>query len=171
MKHWLVTFNHEGAITSVSELIGPAQQGWVIVEALDAQEARRVAYNKYCSLTKTQVRARNYTQGKCVCGRMQDRPNPAEPGEMLKTCSVCSERQKVWNDRSKANKRQPIKRDEKARLEANQRRQRDRKKEMRVEVLVEVKRKWNELLENANGPSNMVKLFDKWIDEQVKAAM
>ena len=85
-------------------------------------------------------------------------------------CSVCSERQKACNERARnrrgnaANDDAPsvtgvAARDEGARVAANLTRQRDRKAEIRLETLIEVRSQW------IDAPN--IQRFGKWLQGEI----
>jgi hypothetical protein len=90
------------------------------------------------------------------------------------TCSVCAERSLVYNERSQqrakaaaktpANDDAPVAtgmaaRDEGARVAANLTRQRDRKAEIRLETLIEVRSQW------IDAPN--IQRFGKWLQGEI----
>lgn len=90
------------------------------------------------------------------------------------TCSTCAIKQKVWTERHRERQelaRQAVSegrapppphvRDEAARVEANLGRQRDRRAELRLETLIEVRQKWQE--------STNVGRFARWLDQEIDA--
>lgn len=142
MSYWRVTFEGDGKVGEVVPVEGEPERDWVIVEAETAAQAERKAFNLYCA-RKKRLRVRSlHAEGRCSCGRVQDRPRPG--GGFLKTCSTCQE----YRRRDHARRRQkgftPQPRDEVARVAAYQERVRDRKAEIRLEVLLEVRRWWKE---------------------------
>lgn len=138
MKAWRVTFDAEGAITELVEIEGPANADWVVVHAADEEGARVKAVRKYHAQKQKERRARLHAEGRCRCGRTQDRPGSV-------TCSVCaSDRQKQHEKRKARNFEPAPPRDEAARVEVFQATMRDRKTAHRLEVLLEVKRWWRE---------------------------
>jgi hypothetical protein len=94
-RYWRVVFTDAGALESVTEIEGPGDADWVIVEARTAEAARRKAHNLYCARKKKLAKQRHHAAGQCACGRDQDRKHPS--GKWMLTCSTCAERQKVYN--------------------------------------------------------------------------
>lgn len=168
-KYWRVTFTPEGAIRQVRQVKVPNHSRWVIVEARDEEHAKRKAYNLYCARKKSERTQKLHAVGQCVCGRKQDRTvqRGRYKGQWAKTCSVCAERMTVW--RGNYAERQAngtvgqgmAERDEVARISLNLERQRDRKSEMRLEVLVEVRNQW------INSPN--LGRFSKWLEREIDA--
>ncbi len=172
-RYWQVQFAATGAVASVTELEpGAARDGWVIVDAPDERTARQRAYNIYCARKKAQAIARHRAVGECACGRKQDRKHPS--GKPMLTCSVCAERSGVYNERSRqraqaaakapANDDAPVPsgmaaRDEGARVAANLTRQRDRRAEIRLETLIEVRKQW---IDSPN-----IQRFGKWLQGEI----
>lgn len=172
-RYWQVQFTETGAIASVTEIrCGADRAGWVIVEAPDEPTARQRAYNLYCARKKAQAKARHRAVGECACGRKQDRKHPS--GKPMLTCSVCAERQAVYNERSlersqaaakaAANDDAPVPtgmaaRDEGARVAANLTRQRDRRAEIRLETLIDVRQQW---IDSPN-----IQRFGKWLQGEI----
>lgn len=137
MRYWRVTFDAQGRPASVEPLEGPADADWVIVEAETAEAAHRRAVNLYAARKKRERIAQLHANGQCHCSRKQDRPG-------MLTCSVCSERRKVDHQRRLQAGPAPRVRDEAARVASFQQRSRDRKREIRLEVLLEVRAWWQE---------------------------
>jgi len=78
------------------------------------------------------------------------------------TCSVCAVRHEVHRRNSEARLAAGVtdhQRDESARVAANQNRQRDRRAELRLEVLVEVRNRWL--------ASRNVSLFGHWLQSEI----
>lgn len=160
---WKVTFTEKGAVDTV-QLVGSTeiQDGLTqFVYEETYEKAKRAAYNLYCNRKKKEAKTRKHDAGQCVCGRKQDRKHPS--GSWMLTCSTCAERQKGWNADMKVRQEKGItnhKRDEGARAAACSERIRDRKAEMRFEVLTEVKNQW----ENARTSG----LFTHWLREELE---
>lgn len=160
IRYWHVLFEESGALRSVTEISGPGDAGWVIVEAPDEGTAKRKAYNLYCARKKKLAAARNHAQGKCCCGRSRDRKDPS--GAWMKTCSVCAERHKVHSAAHLERRAAGVtdhQRDEPARVASNLARQRDRRGEIRLETLIEVRQQWID--------SRNVALFGKWLQAEI----
>jgi len=163
-RYWRVVFTDAGALESVTEIDGPGDADWVIVEARTAEAARRKAHNLYCARKKKLAKQRHHAAGQCACGRDQDRKHPS--GKWMLTCSTCAERQKVYNDRSEERARKGIPpgtvvRDEQARVAANLTRSRDRRGEIRLETLIEVRAAWHK------APN--VGAFGAWMKREIDA--
>jgi hypothetical protein len=161
-RYWRVVFTETGALESVTEVEGPDHAGWVIVEARSEEAARRKAYNIYCGRKKKLAKQRHHAAGQCVCGREQNRKHPS--GKWMLTCSTCAERQKVYNDRTAERDRKGIPagsvvRDEGARVAANLNRQRDRRGEIRLETLIEVRAAWQRV------PN--IGAFSAWMKQEI----
>jgi hypothetical protein len=145
MKHWRVIFSPEGTVLDVVEIrFGDGRNDWLIVEAPTEQLARKRALGVYCARKKKLAKARNHAEGRCACGRKQDRKHPS--GKPMLTCSTCAARQKGYTERhvARANADQvgQHQRDEGARIQKNLARQRDRRAEIRLETLIECRRAW-----------------------------
>lgn len=147
MRHWRVIFKH-GHVVGVEPIFGEQGVDWIIVEAPDEKTARRRAMSLYCAQKKALATARKQAEGRCSCGReLAGCINPRSGGP-AKTCRVCTERRKLY--RASAEKRRAegtvgrgiAERDEGARLEKAAERMRDRRAELRLETLLEVREKW-----------------------------
>lgn len=167
-KYWRVSFFADGRVNRVRAIKGPGHPRWVVVEAEDEEQAKRKAYNLYCARKKKERTTQCHAAGKCVCGRPQDRAcgAGARKGQWAKTCSVCAERSHVYHENSKARpartfEQSMAERDENARIASNLERQRDRRAEIRLETLVEVRTAWQE--------SSTVGVFSKWLAMQIQA--
>ncbi len=166
MKHihwWKVTFlqGREGKINSIERCDAPEAcrvGNTILVQAADEDGARKIAYNFYCSRKKKEAIQKKRARGQCACGRTRDRKNP-DTGEDFLTCSVCSARRQQQYVRGPAT--EP--RDEAKRIQAMQGRVRDRKNELRLEVLVEVRKAFMEL--------KTVGQFGQWLKQQIDAAL
>jgi hypothetical protein len=158
-RYWRVIFTAAGTVDSVVELDGPPDVDWVIVEAGDESEARAKAFRDYCARKTRGTRARYKQEGRCRCGRARDHHN-ALTGTLSEQCSVCVERHKVWNHEFRKERRSK-KRDEPARIAVNLERQRDRRAEIRIEVLLEVRKEWQKALTNGS--------FTQWLEREIKA--
>lgn len=137
MRYWRVTFDAQGRPATVEPLEGPADADWVIVQADTAEAAHRRAVNLYAARKKRERIAQLHANGQCRCSRKHDRP-----GKL--TCSVCAERRKVDHQRRIDAGPAPRVRDEAARVASFQQRSRDRKMEIRLEVLLEVRSWWQQ---------------------------
>lgn len=149
VRYWRVTFNADGSVRAVKPLKGPGHERWVVVEAADEPAARRKAYNLYCARKKQERKTRCHEAGQCVCGRRQDRlvDRGRRKGEWALTCSVCAERRHAYHENAKGNPGRTFaqamaERDEPARIAANLAHQRDRRGELRLETLIEVRDRW-----------------------------
>jgi hypothetical protein len=160
IRYWHVLFEESGALRSVTEIAGRGDAGWVIVEAPDENTAKRKAYNIYCARKKKLAVARNHAAGKCCCGRPQDRKHPN--GKWMATCSTCATRHEVHRKNYQERRDAGVidhERDEPARVASNLSRQRDRRGEIRLETLVEVRQQWID--------SRNVALFGKWLQGEI----
>jgi hypothetical protein len=130
---WRVTITSTGAVERVEladSLVVPDGGLQLVVWALTAKDARdqcRSMYNGYCAAKLRERRAAYNAEGKCACGRVRD--------SELKRCRVCRE------GIARCRKPKPLDhvRDEKARVATQQVRIRDRRVEIRTEVLLEVR--------------------------------
>lgn len=170
LRWYRVTFGAEGLITTCVPteapdlLRDPKHNRTFYVLAggpLHAEERARDHYNLYCAKKRKAVRARNHAAGKCVCGRPQDRPRPDGDG-FLKLCAVCAERHTATVERARQ-RPAPAARDESTRVEKCAARVRDRKNEMRLEVLLEVRTAWE------SAPNNQA--FTRWLRGEVAQAL
>lgn len=135
MKTWRVTFSEAGEITDVTEIEGEGSAEWVVVQADSLERARVKAYRVYCARKRRESVQRLHAQGRCRCGRKQDRPG-------MKSCSVCAVGDLQQREKRKRGQTGP--RDEAARVAAFQQRNRDRRAEIRLETLLEVRKWWQE---------------------------
>lgn len=173
MKRWRVEFSLEGRVLSVEPLPPGEQRPEVVFVIAETREiARKKAYNLYCARKKKAAKKRLHENGQCACGRKQDRMHP--DGTPMLTCSTCAVKQKAWTERHRERLAQaqeaedqgrppppPHVRNEAARVEANLGRQRDRRAELRLETLIEVRQKWQE--------STNVGRFARWLDQEIDA--
>lgn len=164
LGYWRVLFDAQGRITSV-EQVGSALPNVVIVRARDAAEAKHKAYNIYCARKKQLAKERLRASGKCCCGRPQDVPRPSGNGLMF-TCATCQQRSKRWKANHEERKKNPPPtphvRDEAARVASNLSRQRDRRAEIRLETLVEVREQWF--------ANKSVGAFGQWLAGEIERA-
>ena len=167
-RYWRVTFFPDGRVNRVRPIKGPGHSRWVVVEAETEEVARHKAYNIYSARKKRERKERCHADGKCICGRPQDRlvEKGARKGEKALTCSVCEERRHAYYENAKAHPGRTfaqamVTRDEGARVALNLERQRDRRAELRLETLVEVRRQW------LAAPN--VGLFGKWLEREIEA--
>lgn len=119
----------------------------------EAAVAGKVAFNAYCAARVRQRRAALAEKGLCNCGRTRDT-------KRFTLCAVCRERQRDHRRRNPgkgAVTGRP--RDEAARVAANKVRQRDRRKEIRLETLLAVR--------EAHGRPR----FTEWLDREIKNAV
>lgn len=162
LRYWRVDFADGGAVSAVTEIQGPAHADWVVVEAPDEGTAKRKAYNFYCARKKRLASARHHAKGNCRCGRPQDREKPG--GGMFRICSTCSERDKGYDQAMRQRAAQGVtnhQRDEQARVASNLGRQRDRRAEIRLETLIEVRERWRK--------QPNVGLFARWLQLEIDA--
>lgn len=161
-KWWKVTFlkGKEGRINSIEPCAAP-DAAWAVgggsmyVQAVNEDAARKVAYNFYCARKKKEAIKKKHDRGQCCCGRNRDRPHPAKPDEFLLTCTTCADRRHAQYERGPTF----APRDEAKRIQALQGRVRDRKNEIRLEVLCEVRKQW-EMAPNVGA-------FTKWLKSQI----
>lgn len=133
---WRVPIDADGQPGTPVPIEGPPDTEWLVVEADDAEEAGRLARNLYARRKRKQRIAQLHAEGRCRCGRPQDRP-----GKL--TCRVCAEgRARSHEKRSWRSEAPPIVRDEEQRIASLQQRQRDRRAEIRLETLLEVRDWW-----------------------------
>lgn len=163
MKWWICEIDSKGKYTLEELEAAPELEtgASITFQARNRKQAElkasKLAMRVYSRIKKKEAGVRLRANGQCRCGRKQDRKNP--DGSMMKTCLACSEMQKGYIKTSRAAvERKP--RDEKARVEKNLSRQRDRRKEIRLETLVEVSAKFWEL------PS--IKEWEKWLEEAIE---
>lgn len=155
MRYWRVTFAADGSVEGVTEIDGAGASDWLVVRAETEELARRKGYNLYCAKRKRARITQLHAEGRCACGRCQDDPQ-------FVTCEVCRERMKRHHERAKERGGEPgPPRDEVARVAAFQERHRERKTEVRLEVLLEVRRWWIE--------ARNVGLFGARIQKEIEA--
>jgi len=167
MNHYLVEYADNGDVLRCELLTDYKSESSFafVVEANSEQEARKRTYNLYCAKKKKFAKERNYAAGKCDCGRENDRNGQIDRrGHKIKSCTVCAKRQIEYNDRARA-RVSPVKavRDEQARVDACTVRVRDRKEEIRLEVLVEVQKAWQN--------NRTVGGFTRWLDFEIKLSV
>lgn len=152
---WFAVYLKRGVVQNVVQVAGPGTDELQVeyVQAKDKEHAKRRGYNLYCAKKKKLAVERLRKEGKCSCGRHNDRV-----AEGLLTCSVCALRRKKY-DATPIGKP----RDEVARTEAHQTRQRDRSNEMRLTVLVEVQKAWQNC--------RIAGQFTRWLDKEVEECL
>ncbi len=169
--YWRVTFKRDGSLRAVVPLKGPGHDRWVVVEAETREEAHRRAFNIYCARKKRERNAALKAQGKCACGRPLDGALVEVgryKGKAHQKCATCRERNEtVW----RPNHAERIangtvgqgmaERDEAARIAANSQRQRDRRAEIRLETLLDVRAAWRD--------APTVGRFGEWLRGQIEA--
>jgi len=150
---WRVTITATGVVQRVEladSLEVPEGATQLVVWALTAKDAKQqcqTMYNGYCAAKLRERRAAYHAEGKCGCGRPRD--------SELKRCRVCRE------GIARCRKPKPLGhvRDEAARVATQQGRIRDRRAEIRTEVLLEVREAfWN----------GAVKDFAGWLDQEIE---
>lgn len=162
MTFWRIHFGPHGGVERAERLSEPGSDcRWVIVEAETEAQALRKGRRLYDAEKKRLAKARHYAEGRCRCGRPQDRAHP--DGTPMLECSTCAERQKVYNERHQARRRGelPPGRDEAARVETFQQRHRDRRAEIRLETLIAVRQAWMDC------PT--VAKFGQWLASEIRA--
>lgn len=152
---WFAVYLSRGVVQRVAQVSGSGteESDVVYVLAADKEQAKKLGYNLYCSKKKKIAVERLRRDGKCSCGRTNDRK-----AQGFVTCTVCSMRRKKYHVT-------PIgkPRDEVARIEANQTRQRDRANEMRLTVLVEVQKAWQ--------TCRLAGQFTSWLNKEVEECL
>lgn len=155
---WFAVYLRRGIVQRVAQVSGSGTDDAdvIYVEAKTKEEAERKGYNLYCAKKKKLAIERLEREGKCRCGRHNDR---ADQG--MKTCSICGMRKKATHEQRLARGAdgKSSARDEGARIEANLTRQRDRKSEIRLEVLVEVQKAWQN--------NRTMGQFTRWLDQEI----
>lgn len=141
MRHWRVLFGRDGAIKSITEIQGARGRDWIIVHAPTEELARKAAFNAYCAQKKRERIKKLDAEGRCKCGRKRD-----VEGQL--GCSVCLERMHGYRAARKKREAEGTAethvRDETARVQTYLVRHRERTSEVRLEVLLEVRRWWLE---------------------------
>ena len=168
VRYWRVTFTAEGKVRAVKPLKGPGHSRWVVVQADTEEEAQRKAFNLYSARKKRERIAQLDAEGRCRCGRPRDTVASTGPnaGRTATYCSTCLVRERQYHQNAKirpnrSHAQAMAERDEGARIELNLQRQRDRKGEIRLETLVEVRNQWIK--------SRNVGLFGKWLEREIEA--
>lgn len=161
--HWYRVLLVKGRPTSAEVVEAPETDTTAVVYALakskaDAFAKGRAAYNRYCAEKLAERRQRLAEENKCRCGR--DRNVPGR-----KRCAVCLARGQADKRRLKERRAAGVEahRDEPARVDANRARQRDRREEIRIETLIEVRRRWQVSQTNAS--------FERWLDGEIDAIL
>lgn len=174
MSWFRLKYGPSGKLLSCDPIDKPEAYATVIglatfieIEATDEKDAKHRAYNFYCARKKKLAKERNYTAGLCACSRKQDRPNTKTGKGFFNTCSVCAERSAESSLRHLAKKKQGLpldgRRDEAARVESFQVRNRDRKNEIRLETLIEVRKQWENSRTNGQ--------FTSWLKSQIDESL
>lgn len=174
MSWYRLRYSSTGKLLSCEQIEKPEAHSYgvgpstvVELEALNEEDAKRKAYNFYSAKKKLAAKNRNHSAGLCACSRKQDRPNTRTGNGFFKTCSVCAERQLQYEETFQRKKREGRlatgERDEAARVNVMQHRVRDRKKEIRLETLLEVRKTWENSKTNGE--------FTRWLKEEIKLAL
>lgn len=143
------------------DLVRTAGRIYFVQEASaeQAQAKARADFNDYCAAKKRARIAKLHKAGQCACSRKRDRPKP--DGGFYRQCSVCAERREALRSRRREPDWQP--RNESERVSTLQARVRDRKNEVRLEVLLEVRRVWED--------SRTVHAFAAWLKREIESAV
>lgn len=133
--HWYrVEVSATGKIVNVVKQTKPSDDTKRVfyVQATGSDAAGRLAMNRYSAQKVRDQRARYKAEGKCPCGRERDRDG-------IK-CSVCISNNAASRERSALRKQrgEPPGRDDALRFAKSAARTRDRRAEMRHEVLLEL---------------------------------
>lgn len=128
--------------------------------ATEAQKQAKALFNSYFAEKTKAARAKRKADGKCRCGRPRDRKHPV--GGFWQQCRVCAARQDVYRERYETPVAKPA-RNEVAKAEECTSRVRDRKAEMRLEVLVEVQEAWESASNN--------QAFTRWLRAELAKAL
>ena len=152
MSHWAVFFTGEGKLKSAERIAGKLQDGSAgfVVEADDQEEAVRLArplwmaYSREYARKKTAERRKRFdAEGRCRCGRPRNVQDPKRPGEVMRTCDVCQERSKStlerYRSRGTKTDSEVAAKGQALRLEHSAQRTRNRRAELRLETLLEVR--------------------------------
>lgn len=134
MKNWYrVELDASGNVVSVTlqSKAGVSTHTVVYVEAKGQDDAGRKAMNLYARRKVRQTRAKYKAEGKCPCGRERD-------DESMVTCAVCRSNHAASLERARMRARPD---GTKLRLASSASRTRDRRAEMRHEVLCELQMK------------------------------
>ena len=147
---------------------------WVKYIFRPSEEEARAFYNEYMR-NKVQERRDNLrSQGKCTCGRDRDRPRPKPFGHLFyNKCKVCKERTDACHHRrvqrraealtGKHEEVYPHVRDDELRIENAQQRTRDRRAELRLETLIQVRDQW----QNCRN----VNVFTAWLEKEIQVCL
>jgi hypothetical protein len=170
-RYWRVTFAENGELYTVREIDGPGHDEWVVVRADDEEQARIKATRIYCARKKRARVAALQAANRCSCGRDLDGALVEfgrHKGESHKRCATCRERNSsVWRPNHAARVADGTvgqgvaERDEGARVTLNLERQRDRRAEIRLETLIDVRKAWQD--------SNTVGHFAQWLAREIEA--
>jgi len=168
LRYWRVSFFADGRVNRVRPIKGPGHARWIVVEAPTEEEAKRRAYNIYSARKKRERKKTLHAEGRCICGRPQDRlvEKGARKGEKALTCSVCEERRHGYYENAKEHPGRTFEeamaqRDEGARVASNLERQRDRRSEIRLETLIDVRNAWQN--------SGTIGVFSQWLKRQIES--
>lgn len=164
MTYWRVIFTPSGEVNRVMPIAFDDQESdWVIVEAGSAEEAMRLAKRRYDADRKRKAKTRLDKESRCVCGRHRDRFR--DSGAAMKTCSTCAAREKTWKaehaERVRTGTDKAHVRNETARVAHNLERQRDRRGEIRLETLIEVRTFWRHCTNSGR--------FQAWLEQEILA--
>lgn len=170
-RYWRVTFFPDGRVNKVRPIKGPGHSRWVVVEAEDEESAKRKGYNIYCARKKRERLAKLASESRCSCGRALDGATidrGPHRGAQHRRCATCRERAKLnWTPNYKqrvangTNGSGVAERNEPARVELNLERQRDRRSEIRLETLIEVREQWI--------TARNVGLYGQWLTREIEA--
>ncbi len=167
MTWFRVCFDDKGRPVSAIEC-EPPSEGFSIeyVFAKNQSAALSAAVREYARRKTADRRAALKQEGRCRCGRRRN--------SEFSLCDVCRERGKQNNGVYKRHTQEDgkrtreriapyVQRDEKARVEKNLERQRDRRNELRLEALLEVRAAF------AKTPT--MGAFAAWLAEEIRKAL
>lgn len=165
MKWFKVELHSDGSVkaaTETNEAFQVSKRVFVLQaeSAVDAAKRAREIYNRVCADRVKADRARRKAEGKCACGRPRNRPHPL--GGTYQNCAVCAARIEACRENAR---QRPVTqpRNEHAKAAACTARVRDRKQEMRLEVLTEVKQAWEDSRNN--------QAFTRWLSAELAKAL
>ncbi len=155
MNWYRVTIGETGKPLSIAKCAAPEDEQTVVyVQASSEKDAWGLALAAYNRERVKQQRAQRKAEGRCRCGRVRDC--------QWQKCRVCRERENVAKRESK-NQPGPKVRSEEQRIASLKDRHRERRAELRVETLLQVREAW---VKSAN-----LRQFEAWLYEATSAAL
>ncbi|HKY40688.1 MAG TPA: hypothetical protein VJN18_32355 [Polyangiaceae bacterium] len=164
LRWWRLEVDAKGKVVSCTPVEFAEKDGksWFYVRARNQEGAGRLAMNAYI-LARQRIRLKRLkAEGKCVCGRKNDRPGKTN-------CTICVAKERDYDARRRARERgEEIPRPDRRIADAERRATEDGEfveraaPTVRLNTLLEVQQAWQDSNTNAN--------FTRWLLDQIAAA-